>query len=95
MEKLSKNFCWSTFYSLDKVTRSLNSWGRARRLGVSTHDSFKMSFRQEQLGEYTKLNARLALRQRADLLVANISTNEFIVFLRARAKVKENIVTAP
>ena len=26
-------------------------------------------------GENTKLNARLALRQRADLLVANISTN--------------------
>ena len=33
------------------------------------------SLHRMKLSDSTKLNARLALRQRADLLVANISTN--------------------
>ena len=34
-----------------------------------------VDFHYIYFGVYTKLNARLALRQRADLLVANISTD--------------------
>ena len=42
----------------------------------------------------TKLKARLALRQRADLLVANIRLIK-LVFLRAKALLKEKTVTTP
>ena len=43
----------------------------------------------------TKLNARLAIRQRVDLFEANISANKISLPLRAGATLKENTITAP
>ena len=43
----------------------------------------------------TKLNARLAIRQRVDLFEANISANKISLPLRAGVTLKENTITAP